>query len=361
MDSGITGAIVGCGRMGAFTSEVMQRHAPACWFPLSHAEAMRQHPAVHLRAFCDVDQQALERAGQAHDVAGRYQDFQQMLDEVRPRLLGIATRTIGRAGLLCRAIDSGVKALHVEKPLCNGMRELDRLASLFGSTDALFVTYGAIRRHMAPYRAARDLVDSGHYGPLREIRVGLGSAALFWTHPHSIDMILFGAGRRIVTGVQARLADVTHGASLTDIRSDPRVVAAVIHFEDGITGHITQALGSDLVLSCSEAEIIVRADGAAIDVYATDPGCIYPRLTPLPLPVPDARSGTLAAIEQLVACMSGEPAAREANAVVQRDLLLGQRIAFAMAQSHLEGSRIVDPAQVDIELFIHAETAGRHA
>lgn len=347
--------------MGAFTSELMRRHAPTCWFPLSHAEAIRHHPRLHLRALCDVESDALRRAAATHEVATTYTDFRRMLDEVRPALLGIATRTIGRADLIREAINSGVRALHVEKPLCNSTRELASLRAAFECND-LFVTYGAIRRHFASYRLARQLADSGRYGALKELRVNLGSGTLFWTHPHSIDLILFGAGGRQIAGVQARLAEVSVGASRCDIRSDPRVMAATIYFEDGVAGHITQALGSDFVLSCSEAEIVVRADGATLEIYAAHDGGIYPTAAPFEGKVlPPGPCGTLAPLSQLVACLDGNDLAYTDNLIIKRDILAGQQVMFAMLQSHLEGSRIVDLTAVDDALFIHAQTAGRHA
>ena len=44
------GAVVGCGRMGAFPSDVIRRFAPACWLPLGHCEAMSAHPDIELKA-----------------------------------------------------------------------------------------------------------------------------------------------------------------------------------------------------------------------------------------------------------------------------------------------------------------------
>lgn len=346
--------------MGTFTAEVIRRHAPACWFPLSHAEAILQHPRLALRALCDSDPLALSRAASAYRVAATYGDVDRLLAEVRPALLGIATRTIGRAGLVVDAVGAGVRALHVEKPLCNGVRELASVeAALRGDA---FVTYGALRRHLAPYRFARELADSGRYGSLREIRVNLGSGTLFWTHAHSIDLILFGAGERPVAGVQARLAGVVTDGSAVDIVSDPRVVSATVHFADGVTGHVTQALGSDLVLSCSEAEIAVRADGDSLEIYSNPEGGIYPVAASLaPAAAAPGPGGTLAAISQLAAALDGDPLAIAANAIVRRDLLRGQRILFAMVQSHLQRSCIVDPGGLDDAMFVHAVSGGRHA
>lgn len=361
MEPLIASAVVGCGRMGAFTAEIIRRHAPACWFPLSHAEAIRQHSRLDLRALCDVDADTLSRAAATHGVKATYTDARRMLDDIRPRLLGIATRTVSRAQLMIDAVDRGARALHVEKPLCNSVLELQALSALMAPTD-VFVTYGTIRRFFAVYRKARELAESGRYGALREVRVNLGSGTLYWTHPHAIDLILFIAGRRTVAGVQARLAEVVAARSPVDIESDPRVITASVHFDDGVTGHITQALGSDLVLSCTDAEIAVRADGGRLEIYAVRTGSIYPSTELYEGEVStDGPQGTLAPVSQLVACLYGDSQAVAQNDILKRDILMGQRIAFAMLQSHLEGSRIVSPDAIDPAAFIHARTGGRHA
>lgn len=347
--------------MGAFTAEVIRRHAPACWFPLSHAEAIRQHVRLDLRALCDLDAGALARAATAHSGTATYSDAHRLFDEVRPRLVGIATRTVGRAQLMADAVDRGVRALHVEKPLCNSAQELAALCALMERAD-VFVTYGAIRRFFPIYRLAKQLADSGRYGALREIRVSMGSGTLFWTHPHSIDLILFAAGSRSVVGVQARLAEIVTAGDAVHIESDPKVVSATVYFGDGVAGHITQALGSDLVLSCTDAEIVVRADGGQLTIHTVRNGGIYPTSEPFDGDMPAVGlGGTLAPVAQLVDCLDGDAQAIDQNAGIKRDILKGHGIAFAMLQSHLEGSRVVLPDAIDPAMFVYARTGGRHA
>jgi len=347
--------------MGAFTSETLRGQIPDFWFPLSHAEAVLRHERLQLSALCDTSAEAVAKAAKAYHVVATYIDARKLVDEVRPSLLCIATRTVGRADLMLDAADMGVRAMHVEKPLCNSVSELERLTALLSRGD-VFATYGAVRRFMSVYRFAKELADSGRYGPLREIRVNLGSAALYWTHPHSVDLILFAAGSRRVTGVQCRLSGVVAGASRTEIESDPTIVAAALYFDDGVTGIITQALGADLVLCCKDAEIAVRANGARVEIYTPRDGSIFPSAQPFDgeQPAADAE-GTFAPVSQLVGCLDGEASAIAHNAVNRSDILRGQQILFALVQSHLEESRIVAPDGVDPSMVIHARTGDRYA
>lgn len=359
MEQRLTAAVIGCGRMGAFTNDLITRYAPSCWLPLSHAEAISIHPRLRLTALSDVDAEALARAADKYRVLRRYSDSRALLDTERPPLLGIATRTVGRADLISHAAGVGTRAIHAEKPLCNSVAELQALRALFERND-FFVTWGAIRRYFDIFREARALADSGRYGPLREMRVKLGSAPLFWTHPHSIDLLLFGAGERRLAGVQARLADVSSEGASTTVVSDPRVISASLYFEDGVAGHITQALGSDFILSCADAEISVRNDGMSIEINAVRSG-IYPE-TLVHEHTPGAGpQGSFAPVSMLVGCLEGDTGSIAANTVIKRDILAGQQAAFAMLQSHLEGSRIVDPLATDPAMVIYARTGGRHA
>ncbi len=357
----INSAVIGCGRMGAFTSAFMQKFAPRCWFPLSHAEAIRAHPQLELIALCDADEGALGRAAQAHSVEATYTDHRTLLEERRPVLVGIATRTLGRRTIIRDAARGGVRAMHIEKPLCNSMKELEELAEVFADPD-LYCTYGAIRRFFGSYRAACDLAHSGTYGALREIRVNMGEGMLFWTHPHSVDLILYFAGKRNVEAVQGRLSNVVTGASALDVVSDPVIDSASIYFEDGLAGHITRAPGYAVVLSCSDAEITVENDGEGISIATRRGEDPYFQRTPYPSPaVGPAGEGSLAPLCHLVDCLQGSGAARLANAELKAQMLQGQRILFAMVQSNAERSRALGERDVDPQVRVLAQTSGKFA
>jgi scyllo-inositol 2-dehydrogenase (NAD+) len=354
-------AVIGCGRMGVFPSESVRRFAPRCWFPLSHADAIQRHPDLKLVALCDTNAQALQRAAAVHTGSRTYSDYRRLIDEVAPQLIGIATRTPGRAQIIQHAADHGVRALHIEKPLCNSVQELAALTRTFARGD-LYCTYGAIRRYFNIYQTGRRLAHSGAYGSLREIRVNMGRGALYWTHPHSVDLILYIAAERRVEAVQARLANVLNGDSRLAIRSDPVVESASIYFEGGLAGHITQAAGCDLVLSCSEGEITVESDGRGICIAAPrgeNPylsGTAYDGLSGTP-----AEEGTLAPVSHLAGCLSGDPDQILINASSKAHMLEGQKILFAMVQSHLQNSRLVKFADIDPALTIDAKTGENFA
>jgi scyllo-inositol 2-dehydrogenase (NAD+) len=357
----IKSAVIGCGRMGAFTSESMDRFAPRCWFPLSHAQAIRIHPDLELIALCDTNPTSLDHAAGVYGISRTYSDYRNLIEEVRPELIGIATRTVGRVGIIRCAADIGVRALHIEKPLCNSVRELATLAETFAHPD-LFCTYGAIRRFFMVYQAARELATSGVYGALREIRVNMGPGMLFWTHPHSVDLILYIAGERRVEMVQARLSNVVLGKSVADIASDPLVESASIYFDDGVAGYITRGSGYALVLSCADGEITVENDGQGISISAPRADNPYYFKTPYQgvFGTPDAE-GTLAPLSHLVCCLSGSAREKELNGKLKAQILQGQEVLFAMVQSHIEQSKLVRVHEVDPSLTVFAKTGEKFA
>jgi scyllo-inositol 2-dehydrogenase (NAD+) len=355
----IDAAVVGCGRMGAFTSEAVKRFAPACWFPLSHAEAIRAHPDLHLAAFADTSEAALQRAQQAYGVARGFTDHRELVALVRPGLLGVATRTPGRAAVVLEAAAAGVRAFHVEKPLCNSRTELAGLERLFAG-DERFLTFGAIRRFFRVYGRARELADSGEYGELREIRVNMGIGALYWTHPHSVDLVLFAAGDRQLEAVQARLSGVVMREARV-VSSDPVVDMATLLFADGVMGHITRSPGADLVFACARGEITVENDGRTIRIAAPRGEDPYLVREAGDLPALGAPEGTFAPMGQLVNCLQGDAAACAANRRLRYDIFLGQRALFAMVESHLCSSRLVTLAEAGADLTIEARTGANHA
>ncbi len=346
--------------MGAFTSPAVRRDAPACWFPLAHAEAIAAHPGLTLAGLTDSDPAAAQRAANAFGSPPIFSDLPALLVATRPELLCVATRTLGRAAIIEQAVASGIRMLHVEKPLCNSMQELSLLQSLL-THDDMHVTFGTIRRLMPPYQAAFAHVASGALGKLLEVQVNLGSGALCWTHPHSIDLLLFATGGRAVQDVSATLGPVETGSHPHEVRNDPEVVSVTIRFEDACVGRITRAPGADLILACEKGALAVEADGHRTRLLAGGEGSTYPAWAPWPDAAPPAEAGTLAALKQLVDCLDGSAEARSANATIKHDMLRGQHLLFAILQSNEQGGAPVLPEDVADDWCIWGQSHGKFA
>ena len=56
-----------------------------------------------------------------------FTDAAEMLRQLRPEVVAIATNTKGRAGLTCLAVEHGAKMILTDKPMCHTLAEADRM------------------------------------------------------------------------------------------------------------------------------------------------------------------------------------------------------------------------------------------
>lgn len=347
----IKSAVIGCGRMGAFTSDSVKLYSPKCWLPLSHIEALISCPETFLDAICDTDLESLSKAKTKYNIENNFEDYSKMLKATKPELLCVATRTIERTSIIKDAINAGVKAIHLEKPICNSMKQLDDLSRLVKDNNTA-LTYGTLRRYFYIYNKAKEIVDSGELGDLKEIEVNHGTAQLFWGHPHSVDIILFFAGFRSVASVEAKLSNVDFGEEDDLILSDPQVDTAEIRFDDGCVGKITTKLGMDVVLHCSRGRIIVESDGRRIVVLKLDKSNAYFGQSDEVYIKNDKQEGTMAALEYLVNQLFPDKFKDQPKHAFDRNhIFIGQRVLFGFIQSHLYRGASV--ALNDIRPTIH--------
>ena len=348
--------------MGAFTSKAVREAAPSCWFPLSHVEAMMAHSEINLCAVCDVNETAIQAVLDLHSSVRAYRNLLPLLEQEKPKLLGIATRTPGRAEVIKAAFAAGVLGVHTEKPLCNSVAELKELENVLGKPDT-FLTWGAIRRFLGPYCRALQIAQSGKYGKILQARAGFGLSPLFWVHPHSIDLLLLCASGSPIDSVTARLGNLENSGKSCIVLNDPVVLCASIFFRNGFIGHITQSAGCDFTIVCEGGEVVVRADGHALEIYSSrnSPYSSHHNVDYVSGAESPRSTGSLAPISHLVSCLRGLPYEISKNERIKRDVLLSQRISFAFLQSHLERGAPVGIEDIDPDMEIKAITSGRPA
>ena len=354
----IRSAVIGCGRMGAFTSQTVKKYSPNCWFPLSHIEALIRCPETLLESICDIDKDLLDKSSSKYGVENIFFDYQIMLEKIKPELLCVATRTIERTAIIRDAINKGVKAIHLEKPICNSIKQLNELNKVVKENN-IALTYGTIRRYFNIYNQAKEIADSGEVGTLQEIEINFGSAQLFWTHPHSVDTILFFAGSRNIEQVEANLDNVVFGEKDDFVSSDPTVISAKIFFDDGCIGKITTRPGMDVTLYCSKGVIVVEGDGKRLivrkinksDAYYEYPGEYFTKED-------DDPEGSMAAIKSLVGQL--RPNAKinnKYNSFFDKDHIFnGQRALFGLIQSHIDGGLPVSINEIRSSINVLGKT-----
>ncbi len=357
MNDSLKAAVIGCGRMGAFTRPELLQFLPKGWIPHNHAEAISAAEGVELVAVCDISSDAAEEAAERYGINAVYSDFDALFNEQKLDIVSIATRTDVRSEVIQRAMAANVRGLHSEKPLCRSLAEGNEVASVIRNAGASF-TYGVYRRYMEVYKTAREIISSGELGELLQISVAFGKSHLLWNLPHATDLMLFFSGAERAEWVTASVLFGDGVITDTLIDDDPVVEAGVVKFDNGVTGIISATGGLSVTASLSEGEVTVGADGSWLEIRRVNAGgrSKYRLNSEVIMPQP-AKSGMLVAIEELRdAILHDLP-----QSILLDTVLEGQRILFAMVLSELHGGGRIQVRDVPEDFTVTGRIGGLYA
>ncbi|MCC7265214.1 MAG: Gfo/Idh/MocA family oxidoreductase, partial [Candidatus Latescibacteria bacterium] len=118
MAKGVRVALIGCGDMGR-----------------QHLEVLQRLEGFEVAALCDVSAEALQRVGEQYRVAAWYQDYEQLLEEVRPDISAVVTQTRGHVGPVVAALRRGISVL-CEKPIAIDLAEADQMVAAAAASGA---------------------------------------------------------------------------------------------------------------------------------------------------------------------------------------------------------------------------------
>lgn len=340
-------ALVGCGRIGAHTPPHVRASCPPGWLPLNHAEAITTAPGLDLVAVCDTDAARAEATAKEFGAAHWFTDYRKLIEEVRPELLSIATRTAGRCDIVEFAAAHGVRGIHAEKPLGRSREECGRALRSVAER-GVKLSYGTTRRYMDAYREAKRLFAEGSFGALQQITLDFGHSALLWTHPHSVDLAVFFSGAREVEFVQATCAIPPEAVQGRVVDADPKIENAFIQFANGVRATLTCAGGLHAHLAGEHGKLTVGADGSWLETNRkATPDAAYPldreRLQP-----PASISGTQRAFAELAAAVRGQGTL----GITPEEIALGCDLLFAIVWSSLQVGRRVSLAEVPADLTV---------
>ncbi len=354
-DGKLRAATVGCGRMGAFASHTAATWTPSFWQPIAHLDAIGKLESMCVVGAVDIDPVTRQRV-ESHYRTKCYADVADLFAEQDVDIVTIATRTPEKIGVVKAALKNGVRAFHIEKPLCNSVAEIEELRALLADR---LVTYGCFRRYLSPYRDLSAIAASYDLGGLTQLQVNAGNGLLYWSHPHSIDMMLM-ANQSGVASVRAVLDFPGGKSTYPHCIDDPTVTWAVIEFVDGTIGLIGSMPGSDIVAGYERGTLAIEADGRSLILRTHE--LDDPYLTARSLPINIIRGGgTSAPLSLLAGALRGnETAVREVEAA-KNDMFRGQAMLFAMLQSSANGGAPVRLEDLDADIVCQAVYRGRPA
>lgn len=357
-------ATVGCGRMGAFASKQNEELSPIFWQPISHLRALRSFDGLNIVGCCDTNKDQALAAANLYGVGKAYTDTAELLNENRIDLLTIATRTPNKAQIIRDAASVGVRAIHVEKPLCNSAHELVEIERIARERN-LLMTYGCLRRYLGPYRRAKHQVSQSEFGDITNISVSLGRSTLLWTQIHAVDQLLMFAGGRKPLRVQAWLGDAEIETTNPQmVLNDPEVYSIVVMFEDGLIGQVTISSGHATKVSSSSSTLEIFANGWQAFRSSIPDGDIYQKkneAAPLADNGETEYGGSAAPISFLLNALAGDQDALVFVENNQKAIFETQRIIFSALHSHLEGGKTVEfgtyPESISIMGISHGAPA----
>jgi len=174
--------IIGCGR--PWKSE------GASGFGMGHAHARgyAASPEAALVALADLSQENARAFQAEHGGERIYQDYREMLAREQLDIVSICTWPHLHAEMVIAAAETGVKAIHCEKPMAPTFGEARRMAAACQQHGAQ-LTFNHQRRFGKVFQKARQLLRSGAIGQLQRMEATCPN--LFDWGTHWFDMLFF--------------------------------------------------------------------------------------------------------------------------------------------------------------------------
>ena len=168
---GYKAGIIGCGGRGK-----------------AHAEGYQAAPDVEIVACADPFGEARDTFAEEFGIGRTYADYHQMLEGEELDFVSICTWTRFHKEMVVAAANSGIKAIHCEKPMAHTWGESKELYQVCVDKGVV-ITFCHQRRFRSNYARAKELLDGGGIGQL--IRVEGACPNLFDWGTHFFDMFFF--------------------------------------------------------------------------------------------------------------------------------------------------------------------------
>ncbi|MDP3784896.1 MAG: Gfo/Idh/MocA family oxidoreductase [bacterium] len=184
-------AVIGCGWIGLKASEDPLRAKPA-----SHAEAFRSSSRTKLAGLADINKKSLELAGRLYPKVPRFASAAEMLREIRPEIVSIATPPETHALLVGLAARLGVKVIICEKPISHDLKAARRALKIVKKFRSILLVNHK-RRFDPVLQKYRELaLRASGKTALGKIRLATAyyDKGVFHTATHIIDLLRFFLG-----------------------------------------------------------------------------------------------------------------------------------------------------------------------
>jgi predicted dehydrogenase len=336
-------AIIGCGDVGSTIGDDMLG-APGRWvLPHGHAPSYEAAARVELVAGAEIDDERRQTFGDRWDIAEHvYSDYREMLAAEQPDIVSVATPTPMHEEMALAAVEAGVKAIFLEKPIASNLAGAGRVVAACADA-GIPLAVNHTRRGDAVYRKVAELAQSGAVGELHSMMM-LFPSRLMWIGTHGLDIMNFVAGDvpvRWVSGEIQEGGDRDPGGN------------AIFEYENGARGFINgfrnNSVGFRLHVIGSEGEIVIsRYD---LKLWRNRPGS-HMGYEPVVYAFPQSlnyASPMVKLIEELVEAIEGGPEPVSNGQTALRAL---EQIVGLYCSSRQDCRRVRVPEDLDRSLTI---------
>lgn len=210
-----------------------------------HAEAYQNHEACEIIACADLVPENAAAFATEFGVADDhvFEDYERMLDEVKPAITSIAVPPEVHAPVVIRcARHDAVDAIHCEKPMSTTWDGAQRMAQACWRSETQ-LTFNRQRRFAKPFMEAKRRLEAGAIGNLERIEIGWGD--FYDTGAHTVDLAgMFNDDRPaewIIAQLDYREEDIRFG-----IHQENQMWAQW-EYDNGVSAMLSTGVGDSLV------------------------------------------------------------------------------------------------------------------
>ena len=304
--------------------------------PTSCCEALQDRPETELVAAADRDRKRLDVFTERYGIDATYTDAEQMLKEVQPEIVAVATNTRHRADLTCLAVECGAKGIFTEKPMADTLDEVDRMVNTCAEA-GVPLNCGAISTTHPSFAVAKRLMKEGTIGELVSIEA-TGPSAQHQRWSYFLDRMpawVVGSGdqpRR-----ESGSSEFTgHGMAVTDD-------GMCVHFRPGAPGVRLSGEAGEMTFDSRRGWRLWRD----VDVDGDTTGRSE---VPWPTPNFNLPYGAIYCLDDVLQCLAGELDEPKNSG---RRVGIALEVEVALKQSSAQGGARVDLPLADRSLGMH--------
>lgn len=260
----------------------------------SHIQAYKKNPNVELYAFCDINEERLQKKGEKHGVTRLFTDVNEMVKLEELDAVSVCTWNVAHAPCTIAALKAGKNVL-CEKPMAMNAEEATEMLKVARETGKLLMI-GFVRRYGNDCDILRDFISTDYFGDFYYAKAQYlrrngnpggwfadkarsGGGPLIDLGVHVIDFVRFALGnpkpvsvygatfeklgdrRNLKTSKEYTASDTPSGA-VCDVED---LASAMIRFDNGAVLSVEAAFSLNIKDNVGKIELFGTKGGACIN------------------------------------------------------------------------------------------------